>query len=110
MHSIIASECTGCDLCVPPCPMDCILSKTYDAPQDAGDRWQEYSANETEKFRARTNQRLVRLAKNTSQEENKQTQLNLDSAQIKSEIKDALQRVQEKKAAQKKNQQSNKAG
>jgi electron transport complex protein RnfB len=24
MHTIIASECTGCELCVAPCPVDCI--------------------------------------------------------------------------------------
>jgi electron transport complex protein RnfB len=24
MHTIIAAECTGCELCVPPCPVDCI--------------------------------------------------------------------------------------
>ena len=24
MHTVIADECTGCDLCLPPCPVDCI--------------------------------------------------------------------------------------
>ena len=24
MHTVIANECTGCDLCVEPCPVDCI--------------------------------------------------------------------------------------
>jgi len=24
MHTIIESECTGCELCVAPCPVDCI--------------------------------------------------------------------------------------
>lgn len=24
MHTVIADECTGCELCVPPCPVDCI--------------------------------------------------------------------------------------
>ncbi|WP_231878880.1 4Fe-4S binding protein, partial [Oleiphilus sp. HI0125] len=24
MHTVIASECTGCDLCIEPCPVDCI--------------------------------------------------------------------------------------
>ena len=24
MHTVIASECTGCELCLPPCPVDCI--------------------------------------------------------------------------------------
>jgi len=24
MHTVIGDECTGCDLCVEPCPVDCI--------------------------------------------------------------------------------------
>jgi electron transport complex protein RnfB len=25
LHTIIASECTGCELCLAPCPVDCIV-------------------------------------------------------------------------------------
>lgn len=28
MHTIIASECTGCELCIAPCPVDCISMVT----------------------------------------------------------------------------------
>ena len=24
MHTVMITECTGCDLCVEPCPVDCI--------------------------------------------------------------------------------------
>ena len=24
MHTVIRDECTGCDLCIPPCPVECI--------------------------------------------------------------------------------------
>jgi electron transport complex protein RnfB len=24
MHTVIADHCTGCELCLPPCPVDCI--------------------------------------------------------------------------------------
>jgi electron transport complex protein RnfB len=24
MHTVIENECTGCELCVEPCPVDCI--------------------------------------------------------------------------------------
>jgi electron transport complex protein RnfB len=24
MHTVIEAECTGCDLCIPPCPVECI--------------------------------------------------------------------------------------
>jgi electron transport complex protein RnfB len=24
MHTVIAAQCTGCELCIAPCPVDCI--------------------------------------------------------------------------------------
>ena len=27
MHTVIESECTGCELCVAPCPVDCITMR-----------------------------------------------------------------------------------
>jgi electron transport complex protein RnfB len=24
MHTVVASQCTGCELCLEPCPVDCI--------------------------------------------------------------------------------------
>ena len=24
MHTVLAALCTGCELCIPPCPVDCI--------------------------------------------------------------------------------------
>jgi electron transport complex protein RnfB len=24
MHTVITAECTGCELCIAPCPVDCI--------------------------------------------------------------------------------------
>jgi len=30
MHTIIARECTGCELCLPPCPVDCIAMLPID--------------------------------------------------------------------------------
>jgi len=27
MHTVITSECTGCELCIAPCPVDCIVMK-----------------------------------------------------------------------------------
>jgi electron transport complex protein RnfB len=44
MHTVITSECTGCDLCVEPCPVDCIdmlalpttlQSWAWELPQDS---------------------------------------------------------------------------
>ncbi len=32
MHTVIASQCTGCELCLPPCPVDCIAMVPISAP------------------------------------------------------------------------------
>ena len=24
LHTVLSAECTGCGLCLPPCPVDCI--------------------------------------------------------------------------------------
>ena len=49
MHTIIESHCTGCELCLPPCPVDCITMepvadtvRTWRWPQpDTADAVQE---------------------------------------------------------------------
>jgi electron transport complex protein RnfB len=28
MHTVIQSECTGCELCIAPCPVDCISMRS----------------------------------------------------------------------------------
>ena len=36
MHTIIKDECTGCTLCVEPCPVSCIVI----LPRDSSWQWQ----------------------------------------------------------------------
>lgn len=61
MHTVIARECSGCALCVPVCPVDCIV--LLPAPATDGDsRWPDYSAEETARWRRRTQARLRRQA------------------------------------------------
>jgi len=34
MHTVIEQDCTGCDLCVAPCPTDCIeMIPVQDTPE-----------------------------------------------------------------------------
>lgn len=61
MHTVIAPECSGCGLCVPVCPVDCIT--LLPAPAVTTDsRWSDYSAEETARWRRRTQARIERLA------------------------------------------------
>ena len=41
MHTVIASECTGCELCIAPCPVDCIIMKPVSADTSDLDRLQK---------------------------------------------------------------------
>jgi electron transport complex protein RnfB len=36
MHTIVASLCTGCELCVKPCPVECI---TMEVIPESIDNW-----------------------------------------------------------------------
>ena len=30
MHTVLSADCTGCELCLPPCPVDCIRIESVD--------------------------------------------------------------------------------
>jgi electron transport complex protein RnfB len=62
MHTVIEPLCTGCELCLPACPVDCI--KVEDAlpgnPPPTG--WRAWSTAQAQQARERYAQRRVRLA------------------------------------------------
>jgi electron transport complex protein RnfB len=37
MHTVIAAYCTGCKLCLPPCPVDCIDMVAAPGPWTSAD-------------------------------------------------------------------------
>lgn len=63
MHTVIEADCTGCGLCVPPCPVDCIALVPVSAH---GERWRDYRNDETHRWRALTERRLSRLARDNT--------------------------------------------
>ena len=36
LHTVLQSECTGCELCIPPCPVDCIELREVPAGSTPG--------------------------------------------------------------------------
>ena len=50
MHTVIASYCTGCELCVPVCPVDCISLENITGMRTG---WAAWSAEQAETSRAR---------------------------------------------------------
>ena len=71
MHTVIVQYCTGCKLCLPPCPVDCIelVANTYfdDARAGASTRqqreWKEAFAKFSRDNREQRARRLTRLEK-----------------------------------------------
>jgi electron transport complex protein RnfB len=57
MHTVLTELCTGCELCLPPCPVDCIAM----APATGADAvWDEARAAAARDREARRRARLGR--------------------------------------------------
>jgi Na+-translocating ferredoxin:NAD+ oxidoreductase subunit B len=98
MHSVIQLACSGCELCLAPCPVDCI--DLVPAGINTGDRWPEYTREETEDWRRRYTRRRMRLAQPSSSPARQRAGGNKASSTVasrKAEIKAAVQRVQAKR-------------
>ncbi|BAV33136.1 ferredoxin [Sulfuricaulis limicola] len=103
MHTVIARECTGCELCLPPCPVDCIAMIPVGLTSGGGP-WPEYPQADTARWRARTEKRLERLARNkqlrrkkTAKIAGSTTTLPNDREKIRAEIRAAIERVRLKR-------------
>ncbi len=59
MHTVVAAECTGCELCLPPCPVDCIALVAVDDRPLARERVMQRATHARTRFDAR-NTRLAR--------------------------------------------------
>ena len=102
MHTVIDRECTGCELCLPPCPVDCIVMQSVDPASDS-EPWSEYTRAEADRWRARTENRLRRLArrKRTQHGTPHSTESAVppppDRERIRAEIRAAVERVKTKR-------------
>ena len=92
MHTVIERECTGCKLCVPVCPTDCISLVPAPAPDSAEppSRWPAFSLDQTRKARRMVEQKLAREA----EEEDRKQAKRIDHRRriMKREIELALAR------------------
>ena len=59
MHTVIESECTGCELCLPVCPVDCMLLENVSGEASGWDAW---SASAAEQAQQRYAARQARLS------------------------------------------------
>ncbi|MDO9357435.1 MAG: 4Fe-4S binding protein, partial [Polaromonas sp.] len=50
MHTVIEPYCTGCELCIPVCPVDCISLENVTGPRTG---WSAWSATEARQAQTR---------------------------------------------------------
>jgi electron transport complex protein RnfB len=71
MHTVIEAECTGCELCVPACPVDCIVLEELTPGRSGWDAWsptqadaarERYQATQTRRARLGAEHRAAKLA------------------------------------------------
>jgi electron transport complex protein RnfB len=103
MHTVISDECTGCELCVAPCPVECIDMLPYHYSGSRDDwPWPDYSHEQVQGARQRTQARLARLAgQRRVADKRSATELIArlpPKSEMRQEIAAAIERVHAKKA------------
>ena len=104
MHTVIERDCTGCELCLEPCPVDCIEMIDAASPEltQLTWRWDDYSPEATTRARQQTNAKLARENKRqqakSSESKLKELRKEKGSDQIKLDIAAAVKRASQSKA------------
>ena len=63
MHTVIDDRCTGCELCVPACPVDCIAMVPVTGARTGWDAWSPAQADEARERYAFHRFRVERAAR-----------------------------------------------
>jgi len=60
MHTVVGAQCTGCELCIPACPVDCIAMVDVSGPRTGWAAWSAAQAAEARERYAWHQQRTLR--------------------------------------------------
>jgi len=100
MHTVIERDCTGCELCIEPCPVDCIDMVDQTQEPQLSWRWNDYSPEATSRAREQTNAKIARESnrQNAKSSLKKLKELRKDKGreQIKTDIAAAIARVKQR--------------
>ena len=86
MHTVLTQECTGCDLCVAPCPVDCIEMVAV-APARA------WTRDDAQTSRQRFEARNARLARSSQEPPAQETAPDIGNAVAQALAKARARRV-----------------
>jgi electron transport complex protein RnfB len=96
MHAVIEDDCTGCELCLPPCPVDCI--DIIALPNRSASALPARQRTEVQMARTAFDARQQRLTLALKQKQEQQRQRQLESERIKARqlLEEALTRSRAK--------------
>ena len=106
MHTVITRDCSGCDLCIDPCPVDCIKMQEVKNGATISISSQTIGAKHSQSYRWKTlhAKRQTRLANESSKDTNNETTIKeayFSRADARKEIKDAIDRTLQKRKLRK---------
>jgi len=98
MHTVLTDECNGCALCIPACPVDCIATSRIDLAADPESLWPEYARAEANRWRARAEIRLQRIANNQARVRRERAgPTDSERRRMRAEIQAAVERVRHRR-------------
>jgi len=99
MHIVLPDWCTGCDLCIPPCPVDCITMIDVTDHQTGWNAWSQELADEArDRYQSRA-LRLDREKRDNDERLAKKATTKLAAINAESPSSDAEKKEQERKRA-----------
>ena len=97
MHTVVTELCSGCDLCVAPCPVDCIAMVTATGADATWDRARAHAARERFERRRSRHERERRERAERLAQRALQAKEDPDAEKKRAIIQAAIERARERR-------------
>ena len=99
MHVVLSDWCTGCDLCIPPCPVDCISMIDVTGSKTGWEAWSTEQADVSRKRYHDREERLYREQKDNDDRLAKKAAAKLVAINAEDPLSEEEKKEQERKRA-----------